>query len=166
MSRYDEYDYEDYGTGRKNLILWIVCFALIAVIAIGLIVSFARINAAIPTKTVSTSAFEIGLLGTDDGEYVVGTTSIYTEDNIPVDGLKCKPTATASIEYQVFFYDEEDEFISATSVYSEDIWSTEFHEVPENAKFARVMITPLHDPEISGKEVRTYAEMLTITYNK
>lgn len=154
------------GSGRKNLILWIVCFSLIAVIAIGLIVSFARINAAIPTKTVSTSAYEIGLLGTDDGEYVIGTTSIYTEDNIPVDGLKCKPTATASIEYQVFFYDEEDKFISATSVFEDDIWSTEFYEVPENAKFARVMITPLHDPEISSKEVRTYAEMLTVTHNK
>ena len=158
--------FEGIHSGRMSMILWIVVFVLILSLTIGLIVSFTRIEDAIPTRTVPDSAYEIGLLDPAEGDYVQGTTSIYLKKAIDVDGLKCKPTNTASIEYQVFFYDSEGEFISATSVMSDKVFSTEFDTIPEDAASARIMITPLHDYEVSDKEIATYADMLTVTYNK
>ena len=154
-----------HNESKRNTILWIVAFSLIAVMALGLIASFVSINNAIPTRTLSDSAFKIGLIDSDEGDYMQGTTSIYTKEYIPIDGLKCKPQEDASIEYQVFFYTEEKEYISATAVRT-DIFSVEFDTVPTGARYARVMVTPLHDYEVASREVETYAKMITITYNK
>ena len=116
-------------------------------------------------KVSATFGWEQGLLSTADGGEVKGTTSIRTKDIISSEELKCDLKEDASVEYQIFWYNEDDEFISATSSLSVD-FSHEDGEIPETAEGARIMITPKNDPEVSKTEIASYAGERTVEWKK
>lgn len=150
---------------RADRTKWIVVFALLIVLGVGMIVNMVKINQTITTDSVSSFSYSIGLLGTDDGEYDQGTTAIYTKNAITVDGLKCTLAKDATIKYQLYFFDEDGKFLEASSPLEKD-FDASIDTVPTSAATVKVMITPQNDPEVSFFEVSTYAGMLTVTYNK
>lgn len=147
---------------KKNKILWIISFALIAILAIGLITTISRVNRNETTNTLGGNSLTYSVHMLDDkGEVVQGTSSITTKSFYKADGLKCEIKEKATIEYKVFFYDEDLEFISATDTLTED-----FDTVEENAKYFKIMITPTNDAEVSFFEISTYGSQLIVTFNK
>lgn len=149
---------------KKNNIKWIITFSLLAVLLVGMIFAFVKIDSNQKTKEIGSSSFtySIGLLD-EKGEYKQGTSSIYTKDFYSVDGLEIVLDKDATITYNVSFYDEDKEFISATSELSSDL---DVSVIPETAVYFKVEITPENDSEVSFFEISNYAGMLTITINK
>lgn len=129
--------------------------------AVGTIVKLNKLD---KTDEVSaTFGYEQGLLGADGSE-VKGTTAIRTKNFVSVEGLECDLVSDASITYKIFYYDKDEEFISATDELSADYVASD--NLPEGAEYARVMITPENDPEVSLTEVSTYARELTVSWDK
>lgn len=151
------------GSKSKDKIKWIIVSILLLILGAGLIGVTIKLNDSIKTKEVSSSAYAVGTLSSTTGKYVEGTTSIYTEDFITVDGLTVKVKDDANVTYKLFFYDKEKEFISATESLSSDANST---SVVSGAKYFKVMITPNSDPEVSYFEISKYAGRITVTVNK
>lgn len=141
--------------------LTIVAFALIAILFVGLVVTMVKLNKQITTETVGTSAYSIGILD-GQGQYEKDTSSIYTKDYITTDGLKCKLADKAKITYKLYFYDKDKKFVSFTTQQTADYSG----EIPETAKYVRIVITPTNDAEVSIFEKGDYAKQLTVTYNK
>lgn len=82
-------------------------------------------------------SFEKG--GLDEyGRYVKSDSTLYTKEAFACDGLEIKIDFDNTINYEVFYYTETDEFISSSGLLSEHL----FAELPENAVFARIEITP------------------------
>lgn len=148
---------------NANKFKWIITFVLIAMLSIAMVFAFVKIDRNETTKTLGTNRFTyaIGLLDSEDGEYVQGTSSIYTKDFYTVDGLTIELEEDATITYKLFFYDEAEEFIEVVD-------GSEFNSenVPEGAKYFKVEITPTNDVEVSTSEISTYAGQLTVTVNK
>lgn len=136
----------------------IVSFVLIAILSIAVVFAFVKIDRNEKTKTLGANSFTyaIGILDSE-GDYEQGTTSIYTKDYHSVDGLTIEVKDDATVTYKVFFYDENQDFINMSS---------DLSEVPDNAEYFRVMITPTNDAEVSFFEIDDYAEQLTIRINK
>ncbi|MBQ8291899.1 MAG: hypothetical protein IJX88_05290 [Clostridia bacterium] len=112
----------------------------------------------------STFGYERGLLDSE-GKEVKGTTSIRTKDMVGIDGLVCDLKTDASVTYKVFFYDKDEKFLSSTDELNEDFSATT-GTVAEGAKYARILITPLNDPEVSVTEIAGYAAELTVEWSK
>lgn len=104
---------------------------------------------------------KIGALD-DNGDFVKNTASIVSKDFVSTDGLTIKLQENADVSYKVYFFDTDKAFVSATEAQSADFAGT----IPENAKFAKIVITPLHDAEVSIFEMSGYAKQLTVTVNK
>lgn len=101
---------------------------------------------------------KIGALD-DNGDFVKNTASIVSKDFVSTDGLTIKLQENADVSYKVYFFDTDKAFVSATEAQSADFAGT----IPENAKFAKIVITPLHDAEVSIFEMSGYAKQLTVT---
>ncbi len=151
------------GKGLSNKAKkWIVGIA-IAILVIILCSFGAQLNKLDKTNELNpTFGYEQGLLSTDDGGEVKGTTAIRSKDLISVDEFKCDLITEASITYRLFWYDENEEFISA----SEELTADFTEAAPEGAKFVKIMITPVNDPEVSATEIAGYAGELTVSWAK
>ena len=153
------------GGNTKKKQKWLIGVGVAAVV-LGFGIVGAKINSMDKTNEVSaTFGWEVGLLSTTDGGEVKGTTSLRTKKLHDIGGLVCDLTEDASISYRLFWYDENEEFISVSDELTAD-FSVETAELPEGAKYFRVMATPENDPEVSGSEVSGYAKELTISYDK
>ena len=156
------------GTSAKSVLatIVIVALALAALVGINNVVTS-------ETKTI-TPTFTIGAIDAT-GNYVESTTSIYTKELIEVEGLVTELAYDANVTYQVFFYDEDKLFVSATDA---DLTESSRFDIPEEAEYARIMITPDWETinadveveedeeivnEIKWYEVTKFASQLTIT---
>lgn len=107
--------------------------------------------------------FEVGGLG-DDGKYVNDELSLYTKDSFACEGLSAKLDFDSEISYQFFYYDINDKFISSSEIYTDGTSAN----IPYNAAYARVEITPLNDEDgkISLKERFSYPSQLNLKVDK
>jgi len=148
----------------KGNIKWIITFALISILIVGMIFAFVKIDKNEKTKTLGTSSFtySIGILDAE-GKYEQGTTSIYTKEYHSVDGLTVEVDEDATVKYSIFFFDKDEKFVDKTSDLSLNYDGT---STPETAEYFKIMITPTNDAEVSWSEIGRYAGMLTVTVNK
>lgn len=107
-------------------------------------------------------SWEKGLIAVDGGD-VRGTVAIRTKDFVPINGLTVDIRDNAGITYQIFFYDEHKVFLSCTEELVVD-WDRS--QLPELAEYARFMIKPINDPEVSRSEIQEYASELTVEWTK
>lgn len=103
-------------------------------------------------------SYKIGSLNSEGG-YVEDEGSMYSE-HFECRGIKIVPTFDSKVKYRVAFYEEDGTFVSMTA---ESTKKTQ-PEVPENAMYARVLITPKDDEDgkISIVEKFDYANDITI----
>lgn len=147
----------------RNKTRWLlVTLALIALTSVVVVLGI-RLNKQATTTTVSAATgYDIGTLDAN-GKVIKSSENIYTKDYINVDGLKVTIKEKADVQYKLYFYDADKTFLSASTT-----WLTADFDgnVPVNAKYARVLIDPTEDAEVSLLEVFGYANQLTVTYNK
>lgn len=160
--------YGNKNSGNAGKMKWttkLIIFVVTAVI-IGLTVWIAilgaRVNKLDKTDELSASDWEKGLIAVDGGD-VRGTIAIRTEDFVPINGLNVDLRDNAGIVYQIFFYDENKVFISCTEELAVDFDKS---TMPELAEYARFMIKPVNDPEVSRSEIKEYASELTVEWAK
>lgn len=154
---------------QSNVILSLVLVAVIALGIFGFYALFKKVDNLEPTKTVSASMYTRGLLDDTTGrlprdEEDIDYSGIHMKEYVNADGLICTIAEKAKIRYEINFYDEDYHFISV-SKRTTDYDGT---ENPEGAVFALIEIVPTADPDgiVSSSEVRNYANMLTVVYNK
>lgn len=97
------------------------------------------------TKIINPT-FEVGGLDATTGKYVETDGSIYTKESFECQGLTIKLDFDSQVTYQVFYYDELDEYLGECSeVYDESVELT----VPADAKYARIMVTPVWGDDVA-----------------
>ena len=156
----------NYGVRKRGKAKTVIVTALV-VCAILIFGAFAVNLLRADTRTVGASAFSVGGLD-ETGTYIERSDAIYTKDLIECKGLKIERDFESNVSYQVFFYDEEEEFLEASELITE-----KFSDVPENAKYCRVMIVPEVPEDVEADEFEIgffsaikYAKQLTITVNR
>ncbi len=107
-------------------------------------------------------SWEKGLISVD-GDEVRGTVAIRTKDFVPINGLTVDIRDNSGIIYQIFFYDENKVFLSCTEELAVD-WDRS--QLPELAEYAKFMIKPVNDPEVSRSEIQEYASELTVEWTR
>lgn len=138
----------------------IVCVLLVALIG-GVTFAIVKTVKNEKTKEISFLSYEVGGLD-ETGATVQDKASVRLKDYITTDGLTVKIDEKATVTYKVYYYDTDKNFVSVT-----DALSTDFAEtIPETAKYAKILITPTEDNDISLFEIRGYAKQLTVTVNK
>ena len=120
------------------------------------------------TKTIGAGEFTRGKINPFDGKYVESTTSIYTKDAFPCQGLRVVPDFESSGEFEVFFYDAHGNLMESSGA-QRDTYEA---DMPE-ASCARVVYTPDKPADVKAAdwsigilEVSKYARQLTITVDK
>ena len=158
-----------YGNKNSGKMKWttkLLIFVVTAVIIFlmgWLAVLGARINKLDKTDEISaTTGWEKGLLAEDGGE-MRGTIAIRSKEFVPINGLNVDIRDNAGITYRIFFYDEHQVFLESTA---ELVVDYDMSQLPELAKYARFMIKPINDPEVSRAEIPEYASELTVEWTK
>lgn len=149
----------------------IISIVMVCVIALGAIMGLSALsNKLDEDMKIITPTFEVGGLDNTTGKYVETEGSIYTKKSFECQGLTIKLDFDSQVKYQVFYYDELDEYIGeCTAEYDESVELV----VPENAKFARVKVTPIwgadvkaNDRVVEWYEVLKYSTQLEISVFK
>ena len=157
----------------KNLLITVVVVILTLTLVSGAATLFKA-----DTKTIH-PVFTVGGIDEVNGEHVDTEGSIYTRNAFECKGLAVQLDFDSHVTYQAFFYDDLDNYISASPIYDE---GAEL-DVPENAVYARLEVTPIweeinvdeeadteadEEPEnvIKWYDVSKYADQLTITVLK
>ena len=120
----------------------------------------------VTTKTLNNNDFKIGGLS-EVGKVIESKESLVSKDFIEVDGMTIEvDEETATITYDVAFYNEDKEFISTSEANNGDF---DVANVPENAKYCKISITP---NEVDGEAVKLnvfnqakYLKQITVTYS-
>lgn len=137
----------------KSILSIVVVIALLAGI-LGLAIGLSG------KKTVSISPGEFSLGGIDDtGKYKNTKESIYTEEMFECKGLRVIPEFTFDASYKIFFYNYDAVLLSST----EKLEGNYIDNVPELAKYARIVIYPDTVEEIKWYQVKKYARQIDIT---
>lgn len=142
---------------------WIVVFVLLLA-TIGAVISlFFMLDRQTTVTKIGAEQYIIGGLD-DEGAAAEGDTSIVTRGTFTTDGLKVDLADEAEVTYELYFYDGEENFISSTGALSADFNG----EVPENAEYAKCVITPTADEDgkVDLMEVLGYAGQVTISVNR
>lgn len=151
----------------KNRFLIVFLFVLVAILAVGLVFTMIKVENQITTKTISTTAYELGGINESTGKNEESTSSIRTKDFLKVDGFKCEIDEDAFITYKVFFYDKDETLLTSNGVSAEQ--SGDYSTIPSGAVYFRIEITPssnLGEVTITASGVASYARQLTVTVNK
>lgn len=128
---------------KKNL-RKVLSMILCGVLIMGAVFGAVAIGKKVSDKTKAiTPKFFVGSLG-EKGQYVVSKASIYTKDYFECKGLVVNLDFDSSISYRIFYYDADNNFISSTSTHFKSIEA----DVPVDAVYARMMITPIWDATI------------------
>lgn len=96
----------------------------------------------------------------ENGSHVEGKSSIVTVDLFECQGLSIVTDFKFKGTYQIFFYNVDQVFVEASDSISEGGPS----DIPEYAKYARIVISPVleKNEEIKWYQVAKYANQLTI----
>ncbi len=156
-----------YEHERKDAIKWIVTAILLVAIITTLVVVIVKVNINDKTTTVGYRSYEIGTLS-ETGEFTKSNEAIVTKEYITVKGLTVELKEDAKVQYRVFYYTKDNEtgkmtFVSATELTSSDL---AVNAIPETAQYAKILIVPTRDSEVSDKEVRDYVSQVTVTHSK
>ena len=145
----------------KVILSWVLTIA----VAIGVFCGVVAIVKAIDsdTRTVATM-WARGTLD-ENGDYESSKTSIYTKKAFECAGLDITLDFDAEIKYEVVFYNEDGDLIEgARTGLLEGHYATE--ELPEGAFYARVIVTPVDDTNVTSLEVAKYAGQIKISVAK
>lgn len=112
------------------------------------------------TETTIHPTYAVGGL-TANGRFEDTKGSIYTKDAFECMGIKTTLAFDSNVSYKIYFYNEDEEFINATSKLTGN-----YNSRPESAKYARIVITPNDDENVSWYEVGKYSKQLTIQVDK
>lgn len=150
---------------KVSLFIVIVSFILTVATSVGIFVGIAHSKDT--TTEVKKSMYTIGAIS-EDGKLVESKRSAYLEDMETVEGLVIElEEETATVSYKLAFYDEEGNFISKSGELKEDFDSA---NIPENAKFFRIEITPYAvDDEpvnLNTFNLRKYTKQISVSFNK
>lgn len=155
-----------YMYDRRDKAKWIIAFIIMAVLVVGMILTFVKFADMETVSKVRTTAFEIGGLN-EQGEEVKNTGTIRMKNSVSTDGLSILIDEDADITYKVFFYkldkDGKEVFVSATEAQTTELAAS---LIPATAELCKVVITPIGDAEVSAFELNGYARQLAITFNK
>ena len=148
----------------KTNLKWLVTFVMIALLSLATIFAFVKIDKNETTKTLGSNAFtySIGIIA-EDGEIKQGTSSIYMKNLNEVDGLKVELEEDATVTYSIFFYNAEENLVDKKVDLTSNFDSS---EIPADAEFFRILVTPINDAEVSIFELNGYVSQLTVTINK
>ena len=156
---------------NKNMLTKALSIVLVCLTAFGAIMGVSALSNSLSEDTkIINPKFEIGGLDNTTGKYVETEGSIYTKESFECQGLTIKLDFDSQVKYQVFYYDELDEYIGeCTAEYDESVEL----EVPENAKFARIKVTPVWGADVKEKDrvvkwynVHKYSTQLEISVLK
>ena len=142
----------------KNVIIGAVLLILAATVAILAV----KLNDSVTTKTISSLSFKVGGLD-EDGFEVKSDSTIVSKNFISADGLKIE-LKDGKVRYKIAFYDKNKKLVGEISEYYVSDYEAE--ELASNIVYAKIVIEPTADAEVSWTEVRKYASMLTITVNR
>ncbi len=107
------------------------------------------------TKTVSSFGYAIGEIDESTGQYVESDKAIYMNEPIECVGLNVVPEFESNVEYRIFWYGVGDRYFGCTKRYSNtETFSSA--DVPEMAKYARVVVYPLEAETDSDFKIRFY----------
>ena len=146
---------------RQKVLGWLLVAALAICAICGAVALVKAIDS--DTKTVH-SVWARGSLDIETGDYVESTESIYTKKAFKCAGLEIELDFDAAIEYQVFFYDKNGNFLA--DKVTDDLDGAYVSEVPTDAYYARVVVTPLEDENVSRLEVGEYSGQIKISVAK
>ena len=153
-----------FRTNKSKWITTLIAFLLVAVVLIGFGVKLSQQE---KQKQANLLDYSIGTLSSTTGKYVESNKSIYTKNLLKVEDMKIEVVEDATITYKVAFYDEDKDFVSMSDAQNDDFASA---DIPEGAKFFRVVITPNQvdeeDVKITVLNLAKYSNMLKITYSK
>ena len=143
----------------KNIILII----LACVLTFGAIFSVVSLFKASEEdiKTINPT-YAVGGL-TENGKYLETEESIYTKDAFECQGLTITPDFESVVKYQVFFYAPNNIFMTNSEL-RDDVFTSD--EIPLDAQYCRIVITPNEDDKISWYEKNGYANQLEIKVYK
>ena len=154
---------------KAKLIISGVLFVLLAGASIFGIVKLTSIE----TKNISPFLFSVGALDETDGTYIENDTAIVTKNVIECQGLSIVPKFDSTVDYRVFFYNEDEAFINCSRLYS--MYDKFDMAVPKLAKYCRIVIypsqfnldgSPIQDFKVKFYEPVMYASNLTIKVDK
>ena len=123
------------------------------------------------TESVSKLSFKIGGISTETGEYVERKDTLYTYDLIECQGLSVTPDFNNTVEYQIFWYNEDEVYFDSTDIIKAKFVS----DVPELARYCRIMVYPskldedgktIKDFEVKFYEVQKYVSDLNMKVYK
>ena len=147
----------------KNKARFIVVFSLIALLLIGMAATMITLDKQIGTETLNAGAYKVGTLNAS-GKYEEVEGSIYTSDYYNVEGLEITIVDDATVKYSVYFYDEDYNLVSSSPSQSGDYtYTAPTSNVPS---YFRLVITPTNDDSINMLEKVTYANQLTVKFDK
>ena len=146
-----------------DAVKWVVVFLLVIGLIGAVITLFVMLDRQTTVTEIGAEQYMIGGLD-DEGAAAEGDTSIVTRGTFTTDGLKVDLADEAEVTYELYFYDGEENFISSTGALSADFNG----EIPENAKYAKCVITPTADEDgkVDLTEVLGYAGQVTVTVNR
>lgn len=109
--------------------------------------------------------FSIGSLNAN-GEYVEADDILYTKTAFECQGLKITLDFDNTIDYQIFYYDNEGEFLNSSEIITGN--TNKFASVPDMATHARLTIIPDWDKmggdyEFSKNQVIKYTDIVKYT---
>lgn len=145
----------------------ILGWLLTAAVAIGVICGAVALVKSLDsdTRTVH-SSWARGTLD-EAGNYKESKASIYTKNAFECDGLEITLDFDAVVTYSVVFYDENGDVIEGAEIKDQTgALKAESELVPENAYYARVIVTPVDDANVTNLEIAKYARQIKISVAK
>ena len=143
----------------KNIVLIVLSCIMLFGAIFGLVALFRQDKT---TKEINPT-YSVGALNATTGKYEETKSAIYTKDGFECQGLTTSLEFDAVVKYQLYFYSEYDEFIHKTGTLS---WTFYSNDIPVNSKYARVVIIPNEDENISWLEKFNYSKQLNIEVDK
>lgn len=147
----------------KKIILTIITVLLCLGILGGGIAGIIKLtDGSMDVKKISSTKFTVGGLDTN-GKYMNTNASIYTKDAFECQGLEVSLDFDNTVDYQIYFYDQNNDFVHTTGKLSVAFVKD---SVPFFAKYARIVVTPKEDDVVTALEVSKYAKQLSIKVNR
>ncbi len=156
---------------RKRLNIKSIIVSVVAIVVVvfsaGAIATFASND----KKTLSDFNFKVGGISETDGEYVERKDAVYTMEAIECKGLSVVPDYDCTVEYQIFWYNEDEIYFDHTEIMTKKFVGN----VPECARYCRIMVIPsnlddkgkpIKDFEVKFYNAHTYVDALTVKVDK
>jgi len=146
----------------KVILSWVLTFAVVIGAICGVIAVVKSIDS--DSRTVY-AAWARGSLD-ENGNYVEGKTSIYTKKAFECAGLDITLDFDSGVTYKVYFYTDDGDLLDEGGVTQALSGHFEADSVPANATYARVVVTPNDDANITWTEIVKYSNQVHITVSK